>query len=468
MSSLFINILTAQAEPTFLTKINDLASAASGFLWDNILVYLLLGAGIGLTIYLGFPQITHIGKSIKQVFGEIFNKESGKSGVSSFQALATAVAAQVGTGNIGGVATAIMAGGPGAIFWMWISGLFGMSTIFSEAILAQLYRRKEGDQVYGGPSYYLSQGIGGSFGKFLAIVFSIFIIIALGFFGNLTQSNSIGVAMESSFGINPIITGVVVAALALMIFAGGIKRIAQFAELVVPFMAVIYIIVSIYVLIANASMLPTVFKSIFTSAFSTQAVAGGLIGATFKEAMRFGIARGLFSNEAGMGSTPHAHATAEVKHPVNQGLVAMFGVIVDTVLICSLTAIVILATNAPEVALEQGLKSVAITQQGFINALGSFGGKFLGIALLFFAFTTIIGWYYFGESNINYLFGQKALWPYRILVVVFIILGSFVHADLAWTLSDLFNGLMVIPNIIGVIWLSGKVKKTFKEFKNQK
>lgn len=436
------------------------------FLWDNILVYLLLAVGIYFTIRLKLPQIL----SIKEIFTLPFkrNEDAAESGgVSSFGALATSIAGQVGTGNIGGVATAIMAGGPGAIFWMWLSGILGMSTIFGEAVLAQVYREKHDGEYVGGPAYYIANGLKNKkLGKVLGASFSILIIMALGLIGNMVQSNSMSAGMQVAFGANPTVVGVIVAIVAALIFIGGIKRISSFAEIVVPLMAVIYIIASIVILIIYRANIIPIFGEIFTQAFTGRAAFGAVLGVTVKQAVRLGLARGLFSNEAGMGSTPHAHAVAHVKHPAQQGFVAMFGVVVDTLVICTATALIILTTKADIESASLGLKSVQVTQKAFEIAFGSIGLKFLAISLLFFAFTTIVGWYYFGESNIRYLFGDKGLTPYRILVMIFIVLGSRFEVESVWMLADFFNGLMIIPNLVGLLLLSGVVIKVMKDYKS--
>ena len=386
-------------------------------------------------------------------------EKADKDGMSSFQALATAIAAQVGTGNLAGVATAIASGGPGAVFWMWMSALFGMGTIFGEAVLAQTYVDRVDGEVVGGPAYYLRKGANS---KFLAGFFAISIIIALGFVGNMVQSNSIAVALNSAFNIPPIAGGIIAAVIAALIFIGGLTRIASFTELVVPFMAVLYVGGGIIIMILNHTQIIPAFQLIFTSAFSAKAVAGGAIGVTIKESIRYGISRGLFSNEAGMGSTPHAHAVAKVDHPAEQGLVAIFGVIFDTIVVCTITALV----NVMMGGHTSGLTGIEMTQASFATAIGNVGAMFIAISLFFFAFSTIIAWYYFGESNIKYLFGTKGLIPYRIIVLVFILLGSVLAVDIVWDLADLFNGLMVLPNIIGLLILSPQVIKILNEYEN--
>ena len=392
----------------------DYVKAFNEFLWNSFLMYALLGVGIFYTVYLGFPQIRHLNLAFKYAFGPIFKKRKpGETKVNSFQALATAVAAQVGTGNIGGVATAIASGGMGAIFWMWVSALLGMSTIFSEAVLAQKYKKEYHGETVGGSAYYLYYGLGS---KWLAVCFSVAIVLALGFVGNMVQANSISIALNNAFHI----IGIVLAAIVGVVIIGGQRRITAIAELLVPFMAVVYILGSLVIIYMFADQLPHVIRTIFQDAFSMKSAAGGAAGTVMKYAIRYGVARGLFSNEAGMGSTPHAHALADVKDPSEQGFVAMAGVFVDTVLICTSTAFVIMLTGSFQ---NLSLKSVAITQEGFEIAFGNGGIIFLAISLIFFAFTTIIGWYMFAEMNIKFMFGKKGILSYRALVVLFVFLG---------------------------------------------
>lgn len=445
----------------FVDGVNDI-------LWSYVLIYALVGVGLFYTFYLGFPQFIRFGPAVRQVFGRLYRDNptdrDGRS-ISSFQALAVAISAQVGTGNVAGVATAIMAGGPGAVFWMWISALFGMGTIFAEAVLAQQYRQEVAGRFIGGPAFYISKGlkkiVGESWARFLAAFFSVAIVIALGFIGCAVQSNSIASAVENAFAIDPLVIGFAIAILAGMIFIGGIHRIANFAQLVVPFMAVVYILCAIVILFMfSGHILPTI-QHIVVGAFNPQAIGGGVLGITMKEAIRFGIARGLFSNEAGMGSTPHAHATALVAHPVLQGFTAFIGVFVDTILVCTSTALIILLTGADQL----GLAGALVTQEAFHIAFGEIGPKLIAICLTFFAFTTVVGWYYFGESNIRYLFkGKAALGVYRMLVLIFIVLGTLGKVDLVWNLSDMFNGIMVIPNLIALILLRKEVKGILKNY----
>lgn len=448
--------------------LNTVIQSISDVIWFPILVVALVGLGIISTIYLGAPQFVKFGRAWKQTFGGMFKKRDKADDVqsmSSFQALATAIAAQVGTGNVAGVATAIISGGPGAIFWMWISAILGMSTIFAEAVLAQKYREVKDGEYIGGPAYYISKGLKWKGSKYLAGFFSISIIIALGLVGNLVQSNSISGAVVQVTPLPPIAIGIVLAVLAALVFIGGMKRIANFAELVVPFMALLYVVGAIIILAQYSSQVLPTLRSIVTSAFSAQAIAGGGAGVAVQHAIRYGVARGLFSNEAGMGSTPHAHATANVKHPVQQGMVAMIGVVIDTGVVCTATALIILVTGAHTA----GLQAAAVTQEAFGRAFGSAGAVFLAISLTFFAFTTIVGWYYFGESNIRYLFGNKGITPYRILVCIFIIIGSSLtgQVDLVWNMADMFNGIMVLPNLIAILILIPQVKALLKDYNSQ-
>ncbi len=439
-----------------------LVSDISGFVWNNLLLYLLVLTGVLFSIRTRFVQVRHLGTGFKRMFGSfsLNGKKADHEGMSSFQALTTAIAAQVGTGNITGCATALASGGPGAIFWMWLSAFFGMSTIYGEAVLAQKYKTVgEDGHVTGGPIYYIKARFKGGFGTFLAGFFSIAIIFALGFAGNMVQSNSIGDSFHNAFGISPLIVGVICAAIAAFIFLGGVKRIASVTEKLVPIMALFYILGCIVILCINHAALIESIKSIFIGAFQPQALAGGIAGVTVKEAMRYGVARGLFSNEAGMGSTPHAHALAKVKKPQDQGVIAMVGVFIDTFIILTLTALVILTSGA----LSTGATGSVLAQTAFNQAFGQFGSVFIAICMLFFAFSTIIGWYFFGEVNVKALFGKKAVKIYAALVVVCVILGSSLKVDLVWNLSDLFNGLMVFPNLIALIALSGVVAKMSHE-----
>lgn len=446
-------------------SINDLVLKVNDVLTGSVLIIALVGIGLLFTFKLGFIQIRGFKDGWNRTFGGLFSKkgDAGKDGMSSFQALATAIAAQVGTGNIAGAATAIAVGGPGAIFWMWISAFLGMSTIFAEAIMAQKFKQVSDDgTVTGGPVYYIRGAFKGTFGKVLAAIFAVLIIFALGFMGNAVQSNSIAASWNTAFGIPKIAMGIFVAVVSLFVFTGGMKRIAKVTELIVPIMAAFYIVGSLIVIFANVTAIPAAFHDIIVGAFKPAAVAGGAMGATLKLAVQKGVARGLFSNEAGMGSTPHAHAVAKVKHPVEQGFVAMIGVFIDTFVILNLTALVIITTGSRTT----GLTGAQLSQYAFSTLYGKFGEIFIAICMLFFAFSTIIGWYFFGEANIRYLFGAKAVKIYSIIVCICVALGSLQEVELVWNMADCFNSMMVIPNAIALVALSGLVKKTHDDYYN--
>ena len=444
-----------------MEQATQIVQSINSLLWGiYCLIPLLVGTGIYFTWKLRFIQVRRFTQAMKQVFGGIslFGKKADKDGMSSFQSLATAIAAQVGTGNLAGVATAIAMGGPGAIFWMWIAAFFGMATIFAEAVLAQLYRTRDPHgHITGGPAYYISQGLSS---KTLAACFSVAIIIALGFVGNMVQANSIADAFQTAFGVPTWLSGILIFMLAGFIFIGGIRRIASFAEKMVPIMALVYIIGSITIIFTNWEGVFKAIEMIIIGAFDPVAATGGVIGAGIKEAIRYGVARGLFSNEAGMGSTPHAHAVARVKHPAEQGLAAIIGLFFDTFIVVTMTAFVILCTGA----LDGTTTGISLTQKAFTLGLGSIGNGFVATCLLFFAFTTIIGWYFFAEQNVKYLFGVRWVSIYRVLVLGFIMLGSFLHVTLVWELADLFNGLMVIPNVIALIGLSKLVGRALEDY----
>ena len=434
---------------------------ASDILWNSLLLFLLVGTGVFFTIRLRGVQLRRFGEGFHRVFGNftLRGKKADDQGMSSFQALATAIAAQVGTGNITGCATALVSGGPGALFWVWVSAFFGMATIYAEAVLAQRYRTTVNGKVTGGPAYYIRAAFKGTFGKVLAGVFSVLIILALGFMGNMVQSNSIGDAFHNAFGMSHLAVGIVVAVIAAFIFLGGVQRIAAVTEKIVPIMAAFYIVGCVVILVMNYKTLPNAFTQIFVLAFNPQAMAGGVAGVTVQQAMRFGVARGLFSNEAGMGSTPHAHALAKVNHPREQGAVAILGVFIDTFVVLTLTGLVLITSGL----IPEGLTGTALTQAAFSQAFGGFGPVFIAICMFFVAFSTIIGWYFFGQSNFKALFGEKALPVYSVIVVVFILVGSTLKVDLVWAMADFFNGLMAVPNLLALLALSGVVAAIDKE-----
>ena len=400
---------------------------------------------------------------MRRTFGGLFKKkgEAGADGMSSFQALATAIAAQVGTGNIAGAATALAVGGPGAIFWMWIAAFLGMATIFAEAIMAQKYKQvgKDGE-ITGGPVYYIRAAFKGTFGKVLAGIFAVLIILALGFMGNAVQSNSIAAAFNTAFGVPQAAMGVIIAILALFVFVGGMKRIAKVTETIVPIMAALYIVGALIVIIYNYKNIPYAFHAIVVGAFNPAAISGGAVGATIKLALTKGVARGLFSNEAGMGSTPHAHAVAKVDHPVEQGFVAMVGVFIDTFIVLNLTALVIITTKS----IPTGKTGAELSQYAFSTLYGKGGDIFIAVCMFFFAFSTIIGWYFFGQANVKYLFGPKAVKVYSVLVAGCVVLGSLAQVDLVWNMADCFNSMMVLPNILALFALSGMIKKVHDDY----
>ena len=437
----------------------------NGYLSDYVLIVLLVSAGLYFSIRTRFVQVRCFGEGMRRVFGNIkLNGGKQHGGFSSFQALATAIAAQVGTGNIVGACGAILIGGPGAIFWMWIIAFFGMATIYAEAVLAQETRVVDADgTVHGGPVYYIKRAFTGGFGKFLAGFFAVAIIIALGFIGSMVQSNSIGESLSNATGVPTWIIGLVVALLSGYVFLGGSHRVASWAEKIVPVMACLYIIGGLAVLIARIRFIPETFGMIFRYAFEPQSIIGGSFGFALKQAISQGVKRGLFSNEAGMGSTPHAHAMAKVSCPHEQGVVAMVGVFIDTFVVLTMTALVVISTlyagnGILASGAAEGISKTNMAQIAFSSIMGNTAGSlFVAICLMFFAFSTILGWNFFGRINVEYLFGKKAVPVYSVIAVVLIFLGSCVSNDLAWELSDMFNQLMVIPNFFAIVALGGLV-----------
>ncbi len=441
------------------------------YLSDYILVILLMGTGIFFTAKTKFVQVRCFREGLGKVFGG-FSLRGGKQkgGLSSFQALTTAIAAQVGTGNIVGACGAILVGGPGAIFWMWIIAFFAMATIYAEAVLAQETRVvKEDGTVAGGPVYYIKRAFNNQFGSFLAGFFAIAITLALGFIGSMVQSNSIGSTCSTAFGIPSWIIGILVAAASAFVFLGGIQRVASVTEKLVPIMAVLYLAGGLVLLLMRLSYLPETIGMIFKYAFFPNAIIGGSIGYALKTALSQGVKRGLFSNEAGMGSTPHAHAMAKVKSPHDQGVVAMIGVFIDTFLVLTMTALVVISTlyagGGPLAGgAAEGIDKTNMAQLAFSMAFGdNVGSIFVAICLLFFAFSTILSWNFFGKLNVAYLFGEKATKVYSVLAVVFIFLGSCLSNDLVWELSDLFNQLMVLPNAVALLALAPVVVAIVKK-----
>ena len=438
----------------------------NAFLSDYVLVIMLLGVGLWYTFRTKFVQIRYFKEGFKRTFGGILLKgDKQDSGMSSFQALATAIAAQVGTGNIVGASGAILTGGPGAIFWMWIIAFFGMATIYAEATLAIETRQKSpSGEVLGGPVYYIRTAFKGSFGKFLAGFFAVAITLALGFFGCMVQSNSIGATFSTAFGVPGWTVGIFLVVLCGFIFIGGTQRLASVTEKVVPIMAAIFILGGVILLAMRIQYIPATFGMIFKYAFEPQAIIGGGFGMALKTAISQGAKRGLFSNEAGMGSTPHAHAQANVKNPHEQGTVAMIGVFIDTFVILTLNALVVISTMYTEDgaiaggAIPNGIDKTNLAQTAFASAFGDkIGPVFVAICLFFFAFSTILGWNMFGKINMIYMFGEKSVKVYTAIALVFIFLGTCASNDLVWELSDMFNQLMVIPNVIALFALTRMV-----------
>ena len=441
------------------------------YLSDYILIALLLGTGLFFTFKTRFVQVRCFPEAMKKAFGGIKLK-GGKQqgGLSSFQALATAIAAQVGTGNIVGACGAILVGGPGAIFWMWIIAFFGMATIYAEAVLAQETKIvNEDGSVEGGPVYYIQKAFKGKLGKVLAVFFAIAIILALGFMGSMVQSNSIGATFSEAFGVPSWAVGIVVALVAGFIFVGGANRIASVTEKLVPIMACLYLVGGLAVLVIKIKYVPEAFAMIFKYAFTPNAIIGGSIGAALKTAISQGAKRGLFSNEAGMGSTPHAHALAKVEKPHDQGVIAMAGVFIDTFIVLTMTALVVISTlyagdGILASGAADGVSKANMAQLAFGEAFGSKAGSiFIAICLLFFAFSTIISWNLFGKINVVYLFGKKSEKIYAVIAVIFTFLGSCLSNDLVWELTDMFNQLMVLPNALALLALSGIVGKACKD-----
>lgn len=454
--------------------LETVVNAVNGILWNNILIYLLVGVGIFFTFRLKFIQVRGFFSGMKMFFSGVSLKgeKAGKNGMSSFQAVATAIAGQVGTGNLAGPATAILLGGPGALFWIWVSSFLGMATIYAEAILAIHFKTKDRNgQVVGGPAYYIERGLGM---KWLAMLFAVLIIMALGLIGNMVQSNSIVEAFSNSFNTPTWLMGLILASITGLVIMGGIKNIAAVVEKLIPLMALFYLLGVVVILTINSAYLWDACRVIFVAAFDPEAVLGAGAGIAIQQAARFGIARGLFSNEAGMGSTPHAHAVAKDTAPEQQAFLAMMGVFIVCTIV-TLTGFVIITSALKDWAalgnvVGQGnflsvyqVKGIAVTQQAYQSVFGAFGGYFVSIALLCFAFSTIVGWYYYAETNVRYLFGSEvAIRIFQMMVVACIFIAAFFKVDLVWDMADMFNGLMVLPNILALILLSTIVVKITK------
>ena len=478
----------------FLTTLAEINDKINAFIWVKIGLVLLIGTGILMTCCTKWFQIAHLRHWWQQTIGGVFRRDSGvhaktdKKTISQFQALCTALAATIGTGNIAGVSAAIVIGGPGAVFWMWVAAFFGMMTNFSENVLGIYYRRRNSQGEWsGGAMYYLRDGLGGrkhckTIGSVLAVLFSIFAILASFGIGNMGQINKIVLNMKSAFfgGVTATVGGVSVVSLgcgivlmilAALIVIGGLQRIATVAERVVPFMAVLYIIGSLVVVFTHIGSVGAMFAAIFRFAFGSKAVAGGAAGIAIQQAITQGCKRGVFSNEAGLGSSVMVHSSSNVKEPVTQGMWGIFEVFFDTFVVCTMTAIVVLSSGC--IDLETGLAvagvdDATLVARAFGDVFGPFGEKFVALAMLLFAFTTVLGWSQYGTKAVEYLFGEKATKIYKVIFVVMILSGAVMTSSLAWDISDTFNGLMMLPNLIGVVVLCPMVMKITKNYVNRK
>lgn len=439
--------------------LNEKILLVNDFIWTYVLIAMLIVLGLYFTFKTKFVQFVNI-KDMFKLLGEgTSSKDKSKGEVSSFQAFCIGTASRVGTGNLAGVASAIAIGGPGAVFWMWLIALIGSASAFIESTLAQIYKVKDGDNFRGGPAYYMEKGLNK---KWMGIAFSVLIIICFGFAFNSVQSNTITAAFYSTFNTNKLLVGVILTVLTLIIIFGGVNRIAKISSILVPVMAVAYIIIALFIIIMNLNQIPTLLKTIFENAFGLKQVVGGGIGAALLQ----GIKRGLFSNEAGMGSAPNAAATATVSHPAKQGLIQTLGVFTDTLIICTSTAFIILLSGAP---LDGSLKGIELTQAALVSQVGSWGGIFISVCILLFAFSSIIGNYYYGETNIQFITNKKSvLYVYRVLVATMVLFGSIASMDLVWNIADVFMGLMAILNLIAIALLSKIAIKALKDYTSQK
>lgn len=443
-----------------MDAISNLLGKMSGWLWGIPLIVLVIGSGIILTFVTGFIVYRRFGFIMQNTFAKMFDKTAAEEGgITPFQAVATALAATVGTGNVVGVATAITMGGPGAVFWMWLAAILGMTTKFAEVTLAVAYReRNDKGEFSGGPMYYIKNGLGANW---LGKIFALFGALAAFGIGCMVQSNSVATAVETQFNVPTWVTGVAVAVLAGIVLIGGIKRIGQVTEKIVPFMAGVYILGAIVILVMNASAIPGAFVSIFRDAFTGTAAVGGFAGATIGGAIRYGVARGVFTNEAGLGSAPIAHAAATTDHPVRQGIWGSFEVFVDTILVCSMTALVLISSG---LWTDATLAGANLTIAAFDQSL-PYGSMIVTLALILFPFTTIIGWCYYGEKCAEYLVNSsKIITPYRLLFIGLVYVGAIGGLEIVWVLADVLNALMAVPNLIAVIALSGVVAKLSKQF----
>lgn len=446
---------------SFLKTFGDIVSLIGGWVWGAPLLILLVGTGLWLTIVLKGIQFTKMGESLYLAFIKRKEEGDGDGDISHFQALMTAMSATVGTGNIAGVATAIAVGGPGAMFWMWITGLVGMATKYAEAVLAVVYREKDSNgNMSGGPMYYITNGLGW---KWMGTLFAVFAAVAAFGIGNMVQSNSMADAVQATFGIPIWVTGLVIMVFVGLVVIGGIKSIGKVTSFLVPVMVVFYIISCLIALVIFADKIPGAFKLIIDSAFNPTAATGGFAGSAVMLTIRMGVARGVFSNESGLGSAPIAAAAAKTNHPVTQALVSMTQTFIDTIIVCSMTGLVLVITGT----WSSGKNGAELTTYAFQQAIP--GGEYIvTIGLVLFAFSTILGWCYYGEKSMEFLFGEKSILPYRAVFVIFAGIGAVLKLDLVWALADTFNGLMAFPNLIALIALTPVIVKTTKDYMNKK
>ena len=442
---------------------SSILDSINSFVWGPVTIILIVGTGIFITVLAKAIQISRFPYAWKLISGK-FDKKDDAGEITHFQALSAALSATIGTGNIAGVGTAIAMGGPGAVFWMWITALFGMGLKYAECLLSLKYRVIHDDgSAGGGPMYYLEKGLGQ---KWLGILFAIFASIASFGIGNMVQANSVAAPLYTQFGIPKIVTGLIIGGLVFMVIVGGIKRIGRVASKLVPFMSVFYVLGALIVIITKIDAIPEAFAIIFSSAFTPASASGGFAGAALAQVIRYGVARGVFSNEAGLGSAPIAHGAARTNEPVREGLVAMLGPFIDTIVICSMTALVIILTGAYTLtgADGSGLTGADLTAKAFSLGLNTYGKYIVSFGLIFFAFSTAISWSYYGDRCVDYLFGQKLVKPYRIIYCILLPVGAYIELKTVWTISDIFNALMAWPNLVGLLLLSPVVIKTTKEY----
>ena len=467
-----------------LERITSINGVVNGVVWGPIGLALLFGAGLLMTVRTGFFQFSHFGYWLRNTIGAIFTNKKVTAhttredmAISQFQSLCTALAATIGTGNIVGVATAIISGGPGSIFWMWVMAILGMMTNYSENVLGIFYRRKnEKGEWSGGAMYYLADGLGAkkgckSLGRVMAVLFSCFCVLASFGIGNMSQINSIAGNMESAFSIPNVVTGVVLVVLSALVILGGLKRVAAVTEKVVPVMAILYILGALAVVGAHVTAIPAAFVSIFKGAFAMKAAGGGVLGYGVSQAITWGFKRGAFSNEAGLGSSVMVHSSSNVKEPVQQGMWGIFEVFADTIVVCTLTALAVLTSGFVDLDTGHMLSDVqgsALVGQAFSTVFGHYGPKFIAVSILLFAYSTVLGWSHYGTKAFEYLFGTKASIGYKVVFVGMVLVGATMKLGLAWDLSDTFNGLMMLPNLIGVLALSGTVAKITKNYIDRK